>query len=417
MTVTRSASVEAAPVTPPPLSSYAQAYWRRVRGGEMGSLPAMLGIVALVVGFTLAKPIFLSERNFANLLSQSAIYIVVAMGLVFVLLLGEIDLSAGYTAGVSAAVMASILTDLHLAWYIAIPAGILTGTLIGAVLGSLVAKMGIPSFVVTLAAFLAFQGVLLWLVKEGQIISVREFPVVLAISNTNLPGWLGWAFFAAGVGGFAAVQLIRTARRAQRGVSHDPYSLVMLRIGGLAVLGGLAVYVLNVNRGIGTTIQRGVPTVVPIVVILLVLLTFVLKRTRYGLHLYAVGGSAEAARRAGIPIDRMRISAFMICSTLAAIGGIILSSRDNSVSGTTGGANLLLYAVGAAVIGGTSLFGGRGRMIDAVLGGLVVAIIENGMGLLGAKSWVKFVVTGLVLLIAAGVDALARRRSTAVGLR
>jgi D-xylose transport system permease protein len=161
----------------------------------------------------------------------------------------------------------------------------------------------------------------------------------------------------------------------------------------------------------------GVPIVVPIVVTLLVILTFVLRRTRFGLHLYAIGGNTEAARRAGIPIDRLKIAAFMICSCMAAVGGIIQASRGNSVDARLGGANLLLYAVAAAVIGGTSLFGGRGRMMDAVVGGLVVAIIDNGMSLLGATAVVRFVVTGLVLLTAAGVDALARRRSTTVGLR
>jgi D-xylose transport system permease protein len=160
-----------------------------------------------------------------------------------------------------------------------------------------------------------------------------------------------------------------------------------------------------------------VPIVVPIVVGLLVLLTFVLKRTRFGLHLYAIGGNPEAARRAGIPVDRLKIAAFVICSTLAAIGGIIQASRDRSVTGSSGGANLLLYAVGAAVIGGTSLFGGRGRVLDAVLGGFVVGIIGNGMGLLSAQNWQRYVVTGLVLLAAAAVDALARRRSASVGLR
>jgi D-xylose transport system permease protein len=377
----------------------------------MGSLPAVLGIVVLVLGFSVARPVFLTEGNFANLMSQSAVYMISAMGLVFVLLLGEIDLSAGWTAGVSAGVMASVMSDQGWPWYAAILAALVTGTVIGVVLGTLVAKVGIPSFVVTLAAFLAFQGILLWLVKMGQVIRISD-PVVLAISNKNLPVWLGWALYAVCVGAFAALQIIRNARRAKRGVTHDPYSLVALRIGVVAAVAGFAVYVLNLNRSLNrAVVLEGVPIVVPIVVTLLVVLTFVLKRTRYGLHLYAVGGNAEAARRAGIPIDRVRISAFMICSTLAAVAGIVQSSRDNSVSGSLG-ENLILYAVGAAVIGGTSLFGGRGRMIDAILGGLVVAIIANGMGLLSANDAVKYIVTGLVLLVAAGVDALARRRST-----
>ncbi len=406
-----------APAEPAPLSSYVRAYFRRVRGGEMGALPGVLGILVLCVGFTIAKPVFLSEANFANLLSQSAVYIVVAMGLIFVLLLGEIDLSAGFAAGVSAAVMAKLLVEASLPWYAAILGAVVTGMVIGLLLGTIVAKIGVPSFVVTLAGFLAFQGVLLRLVDEGQVILIRD-STVLAISNKNLPVMVGWAFYAVGLVVFAAVQIGRTALRARRGLTRDPITVVAFRIAVLAVLGGLAVYVLNLNRArVATVTLKGVPIVVPIVVILLVVLTFVLKRTRYGLHLYALGGNAEATRRAGINIDRLKISAFMICSTLAAIGGIIQGSRSNSVDARLGGANLLLYAVGAAVIGGTSLFGGRGRVLDAVVGGIVVAIIENGMGLLGTRASDKFVVTGLVLLLAAGVDAFARRRSTAVGLR
>jgi D-xylose transport system permease protein len=409
-----------APVAPPPpasLSSHVSAYLRRVRGGDMGSLPGVLGIVVLVAGFTIARPVFLSAANFANLLAQSAVYIVVAMGLIFVLVLGEIDLSAGYAAGTCAAVMAVALTDLQLAWYIAIPMALATGVLIGALLGTLVAKIGIPSFVVTLAGFLALQGILLWLVDEGQVILIRD-PTVIAINNKNLPISLGWVFFAVAIAAFAAVQIARTAARARRGISHDPYALVALRIGIVAALGGFAVYVLHIDRARSAAVVLvGVPIVVPIVVVLLVLLTFVLNRTRFGLHLYAIGGNTEAARRAGIPIDRLKIAAFVICSTLAAIGGVIQASRGSSVDARLGGANLLLYAVAAAVIGGTSLFGGRGRMMDAVVGGFVVAIIENGMSLLGVQAWIKYVVTGLVLLAAAGVDALVRRRSATVGLR
>jgi D-xylose transport system permease protein len=401
---------------PPSLAELAQAYWRRVRGGEMGSFPAVLAIIVLALGFGIAKPVFLTPLNFANLLHQSAVYIVAAMALVFVLLIGEIDLAAGWTAGVTAAVMAKLLVNHTVPWYLAILASIATGVVIGILLGTLVAKLGVPSFVVTLAAFLAFQGVLLWLVDQGQVILITD-PVIRAINNDSLPVWAGWVLYVVSVVAFAAVQLTRRARRARRGVSHDPMLLVVLRIVAVAAVAGFGVYALSVNRAlVRGSVQQGVPIIVPIVVVLLVVLTFVLKRTRFGLHLYALGGNAEATRRAGIPVDRLKIAAFTLCSTLAAMAGIIQASRANSVDGKFG-SQLILFAVGAAVIGGTSLFGGRGRIIDAVLGGLVVAIIANGMGLLSAPEWVRFVVTGLVLLVAAAVDALARRRSSAVGLR
>lgn len=205
----------------------------------------------------------------------------------------------------------------------------------------------------------------------------------------------------------------------RRGLSAEPIAITGIRVGVLAVAVGLAVFVLNQERSRNVVISslKGVPIVVPVLVVLLLVGTFVLRRTPYGLSLYAVGGNREAARRAGINVDRVRISAFVICSTMAAIGGIVAASRANSVDSNTGGSNVLLYAVGAAVIGGTSLFGGKGRVLDAVLGGAVVAVIDNGMGLMGYSAGVKYVVTGVVLLLAAGVDALSRRRAEAAGLR
>lgn len=416
MTLTRPPAEVVAPAKPAPLASYTREYWGRVRAGEMGALPAVLAIAVLAAGFGLAHPAFLTPLNFANLLHQAAVYIVAAMGVIFVLLIGEIDLSAGWASGVCAAVMATILVGNSMPWYVGLLGGIITGTVIGLVLGILVTKLGVPSFVVTLAAFLAFQGVLLWLTDQGQIIRITDREII-AINNDDIAVWLGWSLLAVAVGAFALIQVIRNIRRARRGVSYDPVALVVLRIGVVAAVATALVYVLSVNRSLGRlTVVQGVPIIVPIVAVLLIALTFVLKRTRFGLRLYAIGGNAEAARRAGIPVDRMKIAAFVLCSSLAAAAGVIQASRAYSVDGNFG-SSLILYAVGAAVIGGTSLFGGRGRMIDAVLGGLVVAIIANGMGLLRAQDWLRYVVTGLVLLVAAAVDALARRRSSTVGLR
>ncbi|MBN0046457.1 ABC transporter permease [Streptomyces actuosus] len=394
------------------LRSVARTYAERVRGGELGALPAVLGLIVLCVFFAALRPVFLSELNFANLLTQGAGSIAIAMGLVFVLLLGEIDLSAGYASGVCAAVLAILLTDQGWPWYGAVGAAILTGTVIGLLLGLLVAKVGIPSFVVTLAAFLGFQGIVLMLLKEGTNISIRD-RTILAVANDNLSPALGWLLLAVGVAVYAAIQLRQNRNRRHRGLTTAPLALLAVRIGGLAVLGAIAVHLLNQERSRNVIVDslRGVPIVVPVIAVLLVAGTFLLQRTSFGLHMYAVGGNAEAARRAGIDVAAIRVSAFVICSSLAAVGGIIAASRGNSVDPNTGGSNVLLLAVGAAVIGGTSLFGGRGRVVDAVLGGMVVAVIQNGMGLMGYSSGVKYAVTGSVLLVAAGVDALSRRRA------
>ncbi|GGL26514.1 sugar ABC transporter permease [Planomonospora parontospora] len=411
-------TLKPAPVEGPSIAANARGYVERVRGGDMGALPAVFGLVVLCAVFSILRPSFLTSGNFANLFTQGAAVTVIAMGLVFVLLLGEIDLSAGFASGVCAAVLAILLTEQGMPWYVAVAAAILTGAVIGSVIGTLVAKLGIPSFVVTLAAFLGFQGLVLLLVKGGTNISIRD-ETILAISNKYLPPVLGWVLLVAGVAAYAGLQLLRARKRAGRGLTADPISLIAVRVGALAVLGGLAVYFLNLERSRNAAVVslKGVPIVVPIIIVLLLVLTFVLRRTSFGRHLYAVGGSAEAARRAGINVDRMKISAFMICSTLAALGGVIAASRASSVDPNTGGSNVLLYAVGAAVIGGTSLFGGKGRVLDAILGGAVVAVIENGMGLMGYSSGVKYIVTGSVLLLAASVDAFSRKRAAATGMR
>lgn len=392
---------------------YLRGYARKVRGGDMGALPAVLGLLVLCVVFGVARPVFLTPQNFANLLTQAGPVVVIAMGLVFVLLLGEIDLSAGYAAGVCAAVLAIMLTTHGYPWYVGVGAALATGLVIGLLLGFLVAKVGIPSFVVTLAAFLGFQGVVLLLLDEGTNISVRD-SVIISLENEYLPPLVGWGLAAVTVLGFAAVQLIQQRNRRRRGLKVDLWQVVAFRVIGLAVLVGIAVAVLNQERSRNPLFSlKGVPIVVVVVGALLLLWTFVLRRTAYGRHVYAVGGNKEAARRAGIAVDRIRISAFVICSAMASIGGVLLASQARSVDPNTGGSNVLLYAVAAAVIGGTSLFGGKGRVLDAVLGGLVITMIINGMGLLGWSSANKYIWTGGVLLLAASVDAFSRRRAAA----
>jgi len=405
-------------------------YFTRVKGGDVGSLPAVLGLIVLVALFSILKPsTFFSALNFANLLNQGTAIIVLAMGLIFVLLLGEIDLSAGVTAGTAAAVLAIALSSWGLAWPLALILGLLTGTFIGFVIGILVARLGIPSFVVTLAMFLALQGVMLLIIGEGGTITLRS-DELLAIMNKNMPTWAGWLVWLIVVGGYALVTFRGIAARRKSGLGSMATSVWAAKTGALAILLGVGVYLLNQPRQIVRPgkfacevndpptpkgcipVIVGVPWAVLVILVLLVVLTFVLSRTGFGRHIYAVGGNSEAARRAGISVQGIKIACFMICSTLAAVAGVLIASRDNSVSPTTGGAQTLLFAVGAAVIGGTSLFGGRGRMIDAIIGGLVIAVIANGLPLITQQSGIQYVVTGLVLLVAASVDAISRKRST-----
>jgi len=397
----------------PTLKGAAADYWSRVKAGDIGALPAILGLIVLCGIFGAMSNVFLTPGNFANLLTQAAAVIVIAMGLVFVLLLGEIDLSAGYAAGVSGAVLVILITNHQVAWYIAFPISIVVGGLLGFILGSLVARIGIPSFVVTLAAFLAFQGLLLLLAGEGGTIRIED-KTILAVENSNLSPLLSWVFFVVVAVAYVATGLNRLNTRRRAGLKAELVKLWVIKTASLLVITGGAVFALNVERSNNPDLVslKGIPYVVPLILFLLAVGTFVLGRTAFGRHIYAVGGNAEAARRAGINVKQVRIAAFVICSSLAAVAGMIFASRQNSVSPTTGGSSTLLYAVGAAVIGGTSLFGGKGKMRDAILGGLVVAVIDNGMGLLGYAAGIKFIVTGLVLLVSAGVDAVSRRGSS-----
>ncbi|QZT62344.1 sugar ABC transporter permease [Mycolicibacterium austroafricanum] len=391
-------------------------YLQRVRGGDMGSLPAVLGLVVLFVVFGLANDRFLSALNLANLITQAGSICVLAMGLVFVLLLGDIDLSAGVAGGVSACAMALIVVNLSWPWWAALLVGIACGALIGLAIGLLRAKLGIPSFVVTLAFFLGLQGVTLKLIGEGGSVRVDD-PVIRGLTISNLPVAAGWVIAVVVVLGFAGLELHQHRRKIVLRLSHSPLGVVVARVAAVAAVVLGVTYVMSVNRSVSAVADiRGIPYVLPLILVLLIAMTVVLRRTSYGRHIYAVGGNAEAARRAGISVDRIRVSVFVVCSSLAALSGIIAASYAGKVSASSGAGNTLLYAVGAAVIGGTSLFGGKGRAIDAVIGGVVVATIANGLGLLNQSSYINFLVTGGVLLLAASVDAISRRRRSSTGL-
>jgi D-xylose transport system permease protein len=399
------------------IADSARAYVARLRGGDMGSLPAILGLIFLFVVFSSLHDRFLTTYNMANLVVQAGSIIVLAMGIVFVLLLGEIDLSAGVAGGASATIIALMLIDYDWTWWAATLAGVAAGALIGFVIGSLVSMLGIPSFVVTLAFFLALQAVPLRLIGSGGSLRFND-EVLRGLSINNVPVTAGWIAAVLIVAGFAALSLWNFRTLSAKGLVHQPLGLVIIRIVVLGVIVFGLTALLSANRAPNPALFNisGIPWVLPVVIVLLLFWTFVLTKTRFGRHLYAVGGNAEAARRAGINVRRIKISAFVICTSMAALSGLLAASYTGKVSPGSGGGNELLYAVGAAVIGGTSLFGGRGRAIDAVIGGLVIATIPNGLGLLNQASYINFLVTGGVLLLAASVDAVSRRRRSSAGV-
>lgn len=438
-------------------------YVARVRRGELGRLPALVVLVVLLVLFAASSEDFLTLHNLANLLQQGAGQTIIAMGLVHVLLIGEIDLSAGTASGVAAAVLAlhfqhdgnllgamgpavfaafalalaaaALLALLLRVWlgaalsavalvllvggfganpWLEVLLAVSTGAAIGCVTGFAVSKVRIPSFIVTLGLFITWSGVVLQLVGPDGTISVRESPELFAVANGSLGPVASWALFAVCGAGYAAVVGRRHLVRLRHGLVAPPTALLVAKVVAVLGCGGLATYLLVLDRSPHPELAsiRGVPLVVPLVLALLVAGTHVLDRTRFGRHLRAVGDNRDAALRAGVDVSRVRMSAFVICSAVAAVGAIVHTSKVGSVDGSAGGGTLVLFAVGAAVIGGTSLFGGKGRLQDAVLGGAVLATVQNGLNLLGFQAAPVNIITGLVLVAAAGVDALSRRRST-----
>ena len=385
------------------------AWWQRVRAGDMGALPAIGGLVVLALLFTFLSPFFLTERNFANLITQAATLVMLAMALVFVLLLGEIDLSAGVTSGMTMALFI-VLVNVHgvdwvLALLIAFAAGIATGTFIG----FFVARVGIPSFVVTLGLFLGYQGVTLFIIGSGGLYRV-QIPEIPAIQNGNLPVWAGWVMLVVILAIAAGTSFWDRTRRTKAGVPNRTIALVWIKLGVIAVVGGGVVWVLNQNRGQSVGVVEGVPIVVPIVLAILWIGTFLLDRTKFGRYIYAIGGNAEAARRAGVKVVVIKWSAFIVCSTLAVVSGLFSISKVGSVDAAAG-REIVLSGVAAAVVGGVSLFGGKGRLTHAAIGALVIAVIANGLGLLRMPAGLNLIVTGAVLILAATVDALSRLRS------
>lgn len=405
LTESTSPTSRISPALPPPsVSDYWRAYGRRLRSGDLGLLPILSGLALIAIIFQSQNPNFLTARNFVNLIVQMAGITTIAYGVVFVLLLGEIDLSVGYVSAVAAVGMTILLREpLGWPWFAAISVALAAAAGIGLVHGLMITLCQIPSFVVTLAGLLAWNGVVLIIIGSGGTLIIQT-PAVVGIANAFLPPLWGWLAGLLTFGGLVAYQGQTMVARRHRGLVYTPLPVLVLQLSAWALLIFGAVFVANLDRG--------VPLVGVILLLLWATLSLVATRTVFGRYVYAVGGNRNAARRVGIDVDRIRVLVFMLSSVMAGLGGIILASRLRSVDTAAGSGNLLFNAIAAAVIGGTSLFGGRGRVSSAVFGTLIIAGVENGMGLLGLSSGVKFVITGLVLLIAVLVDALSRRSHT-----
>ncbi|QYJ16411.1 Xylose transport system permease protein XylH [Rubrobacter xylanophilus DSM 9941] len=375
----------------------------RLGPGAYGPLPVLIGLAAIWTIFTVANPRFLSPVNLTNMMLQIAAVGTISVGIVLVLLLGEIDLSVGSVSGFAAGVMAVLSVKAGLPAVPAILCGILVGLVIGAFNGLVVTRFGVHSLVVTLAGLLGFQGALLYVLGDTGTINLRD-PIITGLAGTFFPPLVGWVAAAAVIAAYAAAVFSGRRRELAAGLER-PLAPVVVRVVAVAaaVLAGVAV--LNADRGL--------PLAVVIFLGFVVVFHLITKKTRFGRYLFAIGGNAEAARRAGIKVERVRVAAFTLCSALAAAGGILAASRLLAVNQSSGSGDILLNAIAGPVIAGTSLMGGRGSVWSALLGALVIGSISNGMDLLAFDSSIKFMVTGAVLLVAATIDAVASRRRRA----
>ncbi len=395
---------------PRTLREYIGRWWTQIRAGNSGVLPVVLGVILIGIIFQTQNTKFLSAGNVINLLVQGAVFMLIGMGEVFILLLGEIDLSLGFVAGIGAVVVTELVQPgWGWPWFGAIFAALVVTGAIGAFQGTLITRLRLPSFVVTLAGLLGWQGVMILLLGEGGTIPIRN-NVVNAIANGTLTRSGSWLLVVGVVLVFAILQIVQDGRRRASGLSAPRRFMTYLQILVAAIAGVGLVLISNVDRGVGRFQLSGMPIVLPVVFGVLVLWSFLLGRTRFGRYIYAIGGNAEAARRAGINLSLIRTAAFTLGALSAGLGGIVYASRLRSISTSFDGGTIVLYVVATAVIGGTSLFGGRGHPLHAVLGGIVIAAIVNGMSLLGLSAAVQLISTAIVLLASIMVDVVVRRR-------
>jgi len=396
------------PLPEPHARGRAGLLWERIRGGDLGALPVVTGLVVIWCVFQILNPVFLSSRNLVDLTMQCAAIGTISLGIVLVLLLGEIDLSVGSVSGLSGAILAVGFVQLRWPLLLAVLAALIVGCLIGVLYGFLRTRFGLPSFVVTLAGLLGFLGMQLWVLGDAGSINIPfDSWIVQFAQHAFLPPWASYVLAALAATGYGTTLVLRARRRAAANLDSQDARAIGLRAGILLVLLLGVSWYLNQSRGVGVMFV--------LFVVLVVLVNFLLTRTRWGRAVYAVGGSVEAARRAGIRVDRIYLSVFALCSTLAAAGGLLATARLAAANQSSGAGDTNLTAIAAAVIGGASLFGGRGTAYAALLGVIVIQSISSGLTLLNLNSSVQFMVTGVVLVLAVIVDSLSRRSRAASG--
>jgi D-xylose transport system permease protein len=399
------------------LGEYFAAWGRRIRNGESGALPVLGGLIVIVIFFQIEQSTFLTAGNLVNLFNQASLFVMFGAAQIFALLLSEIDLSVGYVAGVGAFVIAELIAPpVGLPWWLGIIGGLLVCAFIGFVQGSLITRLGLPSFIVTLGGYLGFTGVMLELANidktaVGGVINIDSGSPVAKLVNDQMSVGLGWIVLVVALAIFAVMMLARARGRRAAGLAAPPLSITLLTVAVTAVGGIVLMLICNANRG-NLTPLKGMPWVIPFVIIVLMLWTWLLSRTRLGRYIYAIGSNPEAARRAGINVNRVKTIGFVLCAMTAGIAGLIYESTQGSMATDINGGQYVLYAVAAAVIGGTSLFGGRGKPLHALLGGLVIATVFNGLGLMGINAAGTDIATAIVLIAAVTLDSLVRRRAT-----
>jgi D-xylose transport system permease protein len=399
------------------LGDYLAAWWRRIKNGESGALPVLAGLVAIIIFFQLERSAFLTDQNLINLFEESAIFVVLGAAETFVLLLSEIDLSIGYGMGIGGFVVAELIAPpVNLPWWLGVIGGVAAVGFLGLVQGSLITQLGLPSFIVTLGGQLAFVGIMLELANVdptavGGVIQISPTSPIYKLVNSNMSTTLGWIALAVCLALFAGVTLNRNRSRKARGLHTQPLGVTLLTIGSVALAGILLVYVCNNNRS-DLGVVKGIPWVIPFVLLIILFYSWLLARTRTGRYIYAVGNNKEAARRAGIKVNWIVTFGFIMSGATAALASLIYISEQGNMSTDLDGGGLVLYAVAAAVIGGTTLYGGRGRMVNALLGGVIIAVVYDGLGLMGVSAAVQDIATAIVLIAAVSLDAIVRRRAT-----